>query len=193
MPVISIDVLSLLPPLPTPQAQDPCHDKIAKIFGGSGAVGGDHGTMPGKTNSNPVGAEKGHIYPSLGGTGQTNIYFPAGYDFGVFAGGDDSTAYFYYGKNDLYGLKNVTLLVQHLANPNINERKRFATGPVENGRVRIGTTGGLDGGANPPNYQHVHIEVFRGEGLPRLLSGKSESQQTNRNKARIPYREVFCK
>jgi RHS repeat-associated protein len=172
--------------------QDDCQQKVARVFGGEGAVGGDHGVLPGKSNSNPIGAAKAHVYPSKDGSGQTDIYVPAGYDSGVFLNDSNSTAYFHYGNSGsgLFGYKDVTLLVQHVANvPNLNQ----AGNGSANGRVRIGTTGGLDGGqVNGLNYQHAHIEVFRGKGLLALVPGADESQQTNRNKARISYRDVFC-
>ena len=176
---------------------DPCFNKLEKAFGGN-AVGSDHHSFPGQKHPDPYYGTKAHINAGADGKGQTNIYVPAGFAYGVWL--DDklnSTAYFYYGNKGpgIFGLKNVTLLIQHLANPNREGRSnRFKTGPVENGRVYIGTTGGFDGGGIQRSTVHVHIELFRGEGLPPLRKDVTdEKQQTYRNARRIPWREAFCK
>ena len=148
--------------------------RLASIFGGPGAVAAANGFEPGKLGSQyplyrgDLMSDDGrllrghlsfamHLYGSADGTGETDIYVPAG--FVSHSGGPshtDAVVTFYYPR--LGNLTDVTLAVFHV--------KDFQLTNVGD-RVRIGHIGGR--GGSIACYKHSHLEFYRGNvGLPSL-------------------------
>lgn len=145
---------------------------LAQIFAGPGAVAAANGFEPvGLAGQYPIyrgdlrGADgrirRGHLsyamhlYGSADGTGTTALYVPEGFTgHSTTPTPTDAAITFYYPR--LGNLTNVTVAVFHIAN--------FAI-VREDGRVRIGETGGQ--GGSYPFYRHSHIEFYSGNvGLP---------------------------
>jgi hypothetical protein len=100
-----------------------------------------------------------HLYGSADGTGETEVYVPAGFtSHSNEPSPSDAVVTFYYPR--LGNFSNVTLAVFHVAN--------FQLIPAA-GRVRIGNIGGRGGSAS--SYRHSHLEFYRGDtGLPTLAA-----------------------
>lgn len=165
----------------------PCFDKIAKLFGGPGAVSGGHAAKPGEGNPDPKEAGKAHLYGDKEGVKNTDLYIPAGVTKMLGLQNAENAIYAFYYK-ELGSQKDVTLVIMHVADYNPKKQR--------DGRYLIGKTGGPGGGgsipdqsritAGTPFYNHSHIEVFTGLGFPSK-PGKA------RNDRRLPIKEVFCK
>lgn len=149
---------------------------LAALFGGTGAIAaansfepaglGDHyplyrGDLTGDDGQILRGhlSFAMHLYGSADGTGETEVYVPAGFtSHSNEPTPTDAVVTFYYPR--LGNLSNVTLAVFHVAN--------FQLLP-EAGRVRIGNIGGRGGSAS--SYRHSHLEFYRGDtGLPTLAA-----------------------
>jgi hypothetical protein len=146
--------------------------KLAAIFGGPGAVAAANSFEPvGLASQYPLyrgdilgddgQTHRGHLsyamhlYGSVDGTVDTDVYVPNG--FTSHSSGPtptDAAVTFYYPR--LGNLTDVTLVVFHVANFQLS---------FEDGRVRIGNTGGP--GGSIACYRHSHMEFYRGDtGLP---------------------------
>ena len=122
-----------------------------------------------------------HLYGSADGKKDTTIYVPAGFKSHKNIGGTSGAVAFFYEK--LGNLRNVTLVVRHVAN--------FQLGPEEGGRHAIGQTGGLDQGhPQGPTYRHAHLELFKGNWLGKPGGAPSAS---TRSKHWITFSSAFCK
>ncbi|MEK6325149.1 MAG: RHS repeat-associated core domain-containing protein [Acidobacteriota bacterium] len=184
LPVISIDVLALLPPLSTPRPQNPCHDKIAKIFGGPDAVGGGHAARPGNSNPDPKEAGKMHVYGDKDARKNVDVSIPAGAQFLGQQGKENAIYAFYY--ENLGSKENLTLVIMHIADYNPQRQS--------DGQIRVGRSGGPGGTNNLteeqtlkagiPFYNHVHVEAFGGRRFP---------QKADRARKRILPSDIFCK
>jgi hypothetical protein len=145
---------------------------LAAIFGGQGAVAAGNGFEPGQLNAQyplyrgDLVADGGrilrghlsfamHLYGSGDGTGDTELYVPAGsVSNSTTPTPTDAAVTFYYPQ--LGNFSDVTLAVFHVADFQIRPEGR---------RVRIGNIGGR-GGSNG-TYKHSHVEFYRGDtGLP---------------------------
>jgi hypothetical protein len=145
---------------------------LAHIFGGPGAVAAANGFEPQRLGQqyplyrgDLIGDDgklrRGHLsfamhlYGSEDGTGETEIYIPAGFtSHSSEPSATDAAMTFYYAR--LGNMTNVTLAVFHVADFRlVNEGER----------VRIGRIGGRGGSIN--SYRHSHLEFYRGNtGLP---------------------------
>lgn len=152
---------------------------LAAIFGGPSAVAAANGFEPGELGTQyplyrgDLLSDDGrllrghlsfamHLYGSADGTGETDLYVPAGF---VSHSGEpsptDAVITFYYPR--LGNLTNVTLAVFHV--------KDFQLTNVGD-RVRIGHIGGR--GGSIACYKHSHLEFYRGNvGLPALQARTS--------------------
>lgn len=154
------------------EAMSASDSMLAAIFGGPGAVAAANGFEPARLGGqyplyrgDLIGDEgrllRGHLsfamhlYGSADGTGETEVYVPAGFtSHSNEPTPTDAVVTFYYPR--LGNLTDVTLAVFHIANFQISE---------EGGRFRIGNIGGRGGSA--ASYRHSHIEFYRGNtGLP---------------------------
>ncbi len=155
IPIKEIDQ-RVVPPNPA------CDLKLARIFGGQGAVAAGSGYEP--TTLLPgflLGAFRGHlyrfmhVYASAGGTslqGPVGLYVPrGGKNIRSSDPGEDAYRVQY---NKLGNLTNVTLYAYHVA----NFKPR-----IEGGRLRIGDIGG-SGGNLDPNYVHSHFSIRGAKG-----------------------------
>jgi YD repeat-containing protein len=168
-----------------------CDDKLAKIFGGPGAVVGsatDPGTLdfyqsrghkPGDylpraighgpapyDNPDPKSADKGgiiHIYGNATGTSMTNgLYTPPGGDIGPIR----TVAQGNHQRNVTYP-GGITIAFVHVI------PFKGTSPPNSMGSVRIGNIGGPDSSTDP-GYRHTHIVFFK-------------------NGARVDPRSLYCK
>jgi hypothetical protein len=149
---------------------------LAIIFGGPGAVAAANGFEPealahqyplyrGDIVANDGRILRGHLsyamhlYGSQDGTGETEIYVPAGFiSHSNEPTPTDAVVTFYYPR--LGNLTDVTLAVFHVANFRLSN---------DAGRVRVGRIGGP--GGSIASYKHSHLEFYRGNtGLPPLAS-----------------------
>lgn len=148
-------------------------NSLAALFGGNGAVAAANGFEP-RSLGNQYPLYRGnimgddgkvrrghlsyamHLYGSEDGTGETELYVPAGFtSHSGQPSPTDAAVTFYY--SSLGNLTNVTLAVFHVDN--------FRLVP-EGMRVRIGKIGGPGGSID--SYKHSHVEFYRGDtGLPR--------------------------
>jgi hypothetical protein len=98
-----------------------------------------------------------HLYGSADGTGETEVFIPAGFtSHSNEPSPTDAVVTFYYPR--LGNLTSVTLAVFHVANFHLSN---------EGERVRIGNIGGRGGSA--ATYRHSHLEFYRGDtGLPPM-------------------------
>ena len=149
---------------------------LAKLFGGPGAIAAANGFEPaGLGQQYPIYrgdliADDGrilrghlsfamHLYGSADGTGDTELYVPAGFTgHSDEPSPTDAVITFYYPR--LGNLTDVTLAVFHVKNFQLSH---------EGARVRIGNIGGPGGSA--ASYKHSHLEFYRGNtGLPTLAA-----------------------
>jgi len=149
---------------------------LATIFGGPGAIAAANGFEPERLSSryplyrgDLIGDDgivrRGHLsyamhlYGSEDGTGEMELYVPAGFtSHSIEPTPTDAAVTFYYPK--LGKVTDVTLAVFHVAD--------FRVG-YDNGRVRIGNIGGPGGSIG--SYKHSHIEFYHGNcGLPTAAS-----------------------
>ena len=149
---------------------------LATIFGGPGAIAAANGFEPeGLAGRYPlyrgdlIGDDgvirRGHLsyamhlYGSEDGTGELELYVPAGFTSNSNEPTPtDAAVTFYYPQ--LGSLTDVTLAVFHVADFHLS---------YENGRVRIGNIGGPGGSIS--SYRHSHIEFYHGNtGLPVTAS-----------------------
>ena len=158
------------------QAMAKSDSTLAAIFGGPGAIAAANGYEPARLDHQyPVYrgdliADDGrilrghlsfamHLYGSADGTGDTDLYIPAG--FSSHSEGlspTDAVMTFYYPR--LGNLSDVTLAVFHIRNFQLS---------YEGERVRIGSIGGPGGSA--ASYRHSHLEFYHGNtGLPPLAA-----------------------
>ena len=186
-------------PQQTGHAPTPCDQKVAATFGGTGAVGrtaydyngiyrgydpAAEARLKGSSRiemGNPL-YDSEHLYwfPHLSGnqagTENTDVYVPGNYQgqpTGPTRG--DAVVTFYYPQ--LFGMKNVTLAVFHVAD--------FGLQKVGD-RVRIGRTGGPGGDSGGPSpNRHAHFELWNGR-TGFLPPG------AKRDAARIPLTSVIC-
>jgi hypothetical protein len=145
---------------------------LATIFGGPGAIAAANGFEPeGLSRRYPlyrgdlIGDDgivrRGHLsyamhlYGSEDGTGDMELYVPAGFiSNSIEPTPTDAAVTFYYPK--LGDVMDVTLAVFHVADFRLS---------YENGRVRIGRIGGPGGSIG--SYKHSHLEFYHGDtGLP---------------------------
>jgi len=145
---------------------------LATIFGGPGAIAAANGFEPeGLSGRYPLyrGDLMGddgivrrghlsyamHLYGSEDGTGEMELYVPAGFiSNSIEPTPTDAAVTFYYPK--LGDVMDVTLAVFHVADFRLS---------YENGRVRIGRIGGPGGSIG--SYKHSHLEFYHGDtGLP---------------------------
>ena len=149
---------------------------LATIFGGPGAIAAANGFEPeGLSRQYPlyrgdlIGDDgivrRGHLsyamhlYGSEDGTGEMELYVPAGFvSNSIEPTPTDAAVTFYYPK--LGNVMDVTLAVFHVADFQLS---------YENGRVRIGKIGGPGGSIG--SYKHSHLEFYHGDtGLPAAAS-----------------------
>lgn len=149
---------------------------LATIFGGPGAIAAANGFEPeGLASRYPlyrgdlIGDDgiirRGHLsyamhlYGSEDGTGEMELYVPAGFTSNSNEPTPtDAAVTFYYPK--LGNISDVTLAVFHIADFHLS---------YESGRVRIGNIGGPGGSIG--SYRHSHIEFYHGNtGLPTAAS-----------------------
>jgi YD repeat-containing protein len=202
----TIQWLTLLPttqirPQQTGQQGGPCDQKLAKIFGGPGAVAAGSNyepkDMPGMRSGQYRGDYIGphgellkghlqnmmHLYGSSDGRLVTGAYVPAGYSGRPYAnpraydeikGG--SFVFFYPRLGDL---RNVSLVATHIANFNVRN---------EGGRIRIGDIGGPGGDSSEGNpndpYIHAHFTLVQG----RVTANRSLDSMKH-----ISFPDAFCK
>jgi hypothetical protein len=145
---------------------------LAAIFGGPGAVAAANGFEPGRLGRQyplyrgDLVADDGrilrghlsyamHLYGSDDGTGETDLYVPAGFiSHSSTPTPTDAAITFYYPQ--LGNFADVTLAVFHVADFQLS---------VEGALVRIGHIGGRGGSIG--TYKHSHLEFYRGDtGLP---------------------------
>ena len=145
---------------------------LAAIFGGRRAIAAANGFEPRQLSAryplyrgDLVGDDgrilRGHlsfamhVYGSDDGTGDTDLYVPAGFvSHSTMPTPTDAAVTFYYPR--LGNFTDVTLAVFHVDNFQIS---------LEGTRVRIGTIGGR--GGSIATYKHSHLEFYRGDtGLP---------------------------
>lgn len=148
--------------------------QLANIFGGPGTIAAANGFEPeGLASNYPLyrgdllGADQQllrghlseamHVYGSVDGTGESELYVPAGFtSHSHTPTPTDAAVTFFYPR--LGNFTNVTLAVFHVANFELTEK---------DGRVRIGNIGGR--GGSIACYRHSHIEFYRGDtGLPAV-------------------------
>ena len=157
-----------------------CDRKLARLFGGQGAVFAGNGFepqgMPGyRTSSDRYrGADfpgtvpehlsiTGHLYGSSDGKMVTGVYIPSGYTYlGAMAtsrGKAEDGHSFYY--KQLGKLTDITLHIAHVANFKIQPNDKNAAESV-----RIGSIGGRGGRANDKDkpYIHCHFALHKGRG-----------------------------
>ena len=152
-------------------ARQQCDRQLAGMFGGQGAVAAGNGFEPagmpgysGNFRDHLVGSM--HLYGSSDGHGVTNVYIPPGFTYlGRNPGGLDQDSHMFHYRR-LGSLRNVTLIVTHLADFRIDSTDTNASGSI-----RVGTIGGAEGRAiydpNNPNqgpYVHSHLAIMRGRG-----------------------------
>lgn len=145
---------------------------LATIFGGPGAVAAANGFEP-LALANQYPAYRGdligddgkirrghlsyamHLYGSADGTGDSELYVPAGFiSHSNVPTPTDAAVTFYYPR--LGNFTDVTLAVFHIANFQLS---------YEGERVRLGNIGGP--GGSIASYKHSHLEFYRGDtGLP---------------------------
>lgn len=149
---------------------------LATIFGGPGAIAAANGFEPeGLSSQYPlyrgdlIGDDgiirRGHLsyamhlYGSEDGTGEMELYVPAGFTSNSNEPTPtDAAVTFYY--PELGNVTDVTLAVFHVADFHLSN---------ESGRVRIGNIGGPGGSVG--SYRHSHIEFYHGNtGLPPAAS-----------------------
>ncbi|MDQ5846173.1 MAG: hypothetical protein M3539_12865 [Acidobacteriota bacterium] len=145
---------------------------LAKIFGGPGAVAAGNGFEPQRLGrqyplyrGDLIGDDgkrrRGHLsfamhlYGSDDGTGETQIYVPAGFtSHSEEPSPTDAAMLFYYPR--LGNMSDVTLAVFHVAEFRL---------VIEGERIHIGQIGGRGGSID--SYRHSHVEFYRGNtGLP---------------------------
>ena len=150
--------------------------QLAGIFGGPSAIAAANGFEPaGLGHQYPlyrgdlIGDDgrilRGHLsfamhlYGSVDGTGDTEIYVPPGFTTHTDKPTPtDAVVTFYYPR--LGNLTDVTLAVFHVKNFRLTD---------EGGRVHIGSIGGPGGSIS--SYRHSHLEFYRGNtGLPPLAA-----------------------
>jgi hypothetical protein len=158
------------------QAMAASDSVLAAIFGGRGAIAAANGYEPahldhqyplyrGDLIADDRRILRGHLsfamhlYGSADGTGDTELYIPAGFSSHSEAPSPtDAAMTFYYPR--LGNLSDVTLAVFHIRNFQIS---------YEGERVRIGSIGGPGGSA--ASYRHSHLEFYHGNtGLPALAA-----------------------
>lgn len=156
------------------QAMAASDSELAAIFGGPGAIAAANGYEPahldhqyplyrGDLIADDRRILRGHLsfamhlYGSADGTGDTELYIPAGFSsHSEEPSPTDAAMTFYYPR--LGNLSDVTLAVFHIRNFQIS---------YEGERVRIGSIGGPGGSA--ASYRHSHLEFYHGNtGLPPL-------------------------
>jgi len=175
-----------------------CDIKLAKLFGGYGAIAAGSGYDVPTLNyrKNFVTNYKFddhlykylHIYGNDKGTAITDVYLPSGGKYIAPFGKDDGHIFFY---ENLEDLKNVTLLASHISNfvPIVNKRRPIEKNPFPifnlYNFVRIGSIGGAGGG--PVGYLHAHLNLTFDS--PRNVKFTGSGGVKNP----IPFSTVFCK
>ena len=158
------------------QAMAASDSALAAIFGGPGAIAAANGYEPSRLDhqyplyrGDLIADDRRilrghlsfamHLYGSADGTGDTELYIPAG--FSSHSEGPsptDAVMTFYYPR--LGNLSDVTLAVFHIRNFQLS---------YDGERVRIGSIGGPGGSA--ASYRHSHLEFYHGNtGLPPLAA-----------------------
>lgn len=175
-----------------------CDIKLAKLFGGYGAIAAGSGydvpTLKYRNNFFTNYKFEDHLYKYLHiygnetGTANTDIYLPPGGKYIGQIGKDDGHVFFY---ESLEDLKNVTLLASHIS----NFAQTISKGqPIEKNSFpiiniynywRIGSTGGAGGG--PLGYLHSHLNLTLDP--PTKIKFTSSGGVTRP----ISFSTVFCK
>jgi hypothetical protein len=171
--------------------QQKCDDKIAGIFGGHGAVAAANSFEPVGGNPKSSGTFRGtgqdisdraiHIYGNGAKNVNTGVYLPGKITGAIYPNPQTLDEYkggsfvaFY---SNLNGLKNVSLIVTHLAGFTANSRQQN-----DAGSRYVGTTGGK--GAEDEDYLHAHLELVEGR-VRRFHSTVAMKHYS--------FAEVFCK